>query len=97
MAILLSNALVFASVSTSALSAPLMRNGEPTDVVRTTVPNNNQSPLPPGTAAGIKQAQGYEVSPALAIGIVAGLFIIGVLLIGDNEDDHNAPSTTGTH
>jgi len=63
MAILLSNALVFASVSTSALSAPLMRNGEPTDVVRTNVPNNNQSPLPPGTAAGIKQAQGYEVSP----------------------------------
>ena len=40
---------------------------------------------------------GLRGQSALAIGIVAGLFIIGVLLIGDNEDDHNAPSTTGTH
>jgi hypothetical protein len=63
-------------------------------------PIKNQSPLPPGGAAGIKQAQGSEIDPLLAGGIVAGIFLVGVLLIGDNDDDDNGVATTttiGTH
>jgi hypothetical protein len=94
-AILLSSALVFGSVITNAAAAPIVRNAVQTDIVQT-APVDNQAPLPAGNAAGIKQAQGGGVSPALAIGIVAGLFILGVLLIGDNddEDDTTTPSTT---
>jgi hypothetical protein len=96
-AILLSSALVFGSAITNAAAAPTVRNAAQTDIVQT-APVKNQSPLPAGNAAGIKQAQGGGVSPALAIGIVAGLFLVGVLLIGDNDDDdNNAPSTTGTN
>ena len=86
--LLVSSAFVFGSVSANALSAPM--NG----------PIKNQSPLPPGGAAGIKQAQGSEIDPLLAGGIVAGIFLVGVLLIGDNDDDDNGVATTttiGTH
>ena len=84
---LVSSALVLGSVSTSALSAP-----------QVTTPTKNQSPLPPGSAAGIKQAQGGQVDPLLAGGIVVGIFVIAALLIGDNDDDDdNGPITTGTN
>ena len=98
MAILLSSALVFGSVLTNAAAAPLVRNAGQTDIVQT-APADNHAPLPAGNAAGIKQAQGGGVSPALAIGIVAGLFILGVLLIGDNDDDDDTtgPTTSGTN
>jgi hypothetical protein len=95
-AIFLSSALVLGSVITSATAAPTVRTAVQTDVAQT-APTTSQSPLPAGDAAGIKQAQGGGVSPALAIGIVAGLFVIGVLLIGDNDDDNDGPSTTGSH
>ena len=94
MAILVSSALVFGSV-TSAVSAPARITGQ-TDVVQTAAPMNH-APLPAGGSAGIKQAQATEINPALAIGIVAGLFLLGVLLIGDNDDDDDdGPTTTGT-
>ena len=90
MAVLVSSALVFGSVSTTAMSAPM----------QTSASIKNQSPLPPGGAAGIRQAQGSQIDPLLAIGIVAGLFLVGVLLIGDSTDDDNngvtTTSTTGT-
>ena len=85
---LVSSALVLGSVSTSVLSAP----------AQTTAPAKNQSPLPPGSAAGIRQAQGNQVDPLLAGGIVVGIFVIAALLIGDNDDeDDNGPITTGTN
>jgi hypothetical protein len=61
--------------------------------------DKNQAPLPPGKAAGIKQAQGGQVDPLLAGGIVVGVFAISALLIGDNDNDHEGGTvtTTGTH
>lgn len=95
MAILVSTVLVFGSVTTSAMSAPFS-NTVQTDVVQTDALGNH-SPLPAGRAAGIRRAQAAEIDPLLAIGIVAGIFILGVLLIGDSTDDDNtAPTTTGT-
>jgi hypothetical protein len=87
MASLVSSALVLGSVSTSALSAP----------VPAAAPAKNQSPLAPGRAAGIKQAQGSQIDPLLAGGIVVGIFVIAALLIGDNDDDDDGPTTTGTN
>jgi len=88
MAGLVSSALVLGSVSTSVLSAP----------VQAAAPTKNQSPLPPGRAAGIKPAQGSQIDPLLAGGIVIGIFAIAALLIGDNDDDDGAtPTTPGTN
>ena len=84
---LVSSALVLGSVSTSALSAPVQAAG----------PAKNQSPLAPGRAAGIKQAQGSQIDPLLAGGIVVGIFVVAALLIGDNDDDDDGPTTTGTN
>lgn len=90
MAILVSSALVFGNISTSAWSA-----SAGADPVRTHAPANNQPPLPPGGAAGIKQAQGNDDGPLLGIAVVVGLFIAGVLLLDDDDDD-DTTSTTGT-
>ena len=86
MAALVSTALVLGVMSPGVLAAS----------------NKNQSPLPAGKAAGIRQAQGGQVDPLLAGGIVVGIFAIGALVIGDNGDnDHEGggPTTTtsGTH
>ena len=84
MAMLVSSALVFGSVSTSAWSA--------TDTPGATQ-TQNSSPLPAGGAAGIKEAQGIENSPWLGLGIVAGIVIIAWVLLDDDDDDDEAPST----
>lgn len=92
MAILVSSALVFGTVSTSAWSAPSQSSAIATQTV---APVNNPSPLPAGGAAGIKQAQGFDDSPWFGIAVVVGLFIVGVLLLQDDDDDESV-STTGT-
>jgi hypothetical protein len=85
MAMLVSSALVFGSVTTSAWSA--------TDTAGAT-PTQNSSPLPPAGAAGIKQAQGFdENSPWLGLGIVAGIVIIAWVLLDDDDEYEEAPST----
>jgi import receptor subunit TOM6-like len=92
--ILVSSALVFGTVSTSAWSAPAGSAAQ-TQAVQTVAPANNQSPLPPGGAAGIEQAQGFQDSPWFGIGVIVGLFVLGVLLLQDDDDD-DTTSTTGT-
>ena len=88
MAMLVSSALVFGSVSTSALSA--------TDTAGANQAQNS-SPLPPGGAAGIKEAQGIENSPWLGLGIVAGIVIIAWVLLDDDDDDEDEGPSTGTN
>ena len=95
MAILVSSALVFGTVSTSAWSAPSGSSAVQAQAVQTAAPANNQSPLPPGGVAGIKQAQGFQDSPWFGIGVIVGLFVLGVLLLQDDDDD-DTTSTTGT-
>ena len=92
MAMLVSSAMVFGSVSTSAWSAT--DSTVQPQVVQTSDAVKNQSPLPPGGAAGIKQAQGFEDSPWLGLGLVAAVVIIAWILLDDDEDDDD--STPGT-
>jgi hypothetical protein len=97
-AIVVSSVLVIGHWSTSAMSAPIVRPRGQTGDVRTAA-SNNQSPLPPGTAAGIKQAQAWQIDPLLGVGMVVVVFLLGVLLLNENDgDDHGSvASTTGTN
>ena len=96
-ALLTSSALVFVTVSTSAWSAPAASAPAQTQSVKQAAAPSNSAPLPPGAAAGIKEAQGVENSPWLGIGVVVGLFVAGVLLLDDDDDDDGGTSTsTGT-
>ena len=92
-ALLVSSALVFANMSTSAWSAAVGSEPARTQTVQPDEAANNHAPLPPGGAAGIKQAQGFQDSPWFGIGVVVSLFIAGVLLLDDDDDD-GATSTT---
>jgi hypothetical protein len=92
MALLVSSALVFGNVSTSAWSATETSN-QVTQAVQAADVTKNQSPLPPGSAAGIKEAQGsWENNPWVGLGLVAAIVIIAWILI-DNDDDEEAVST----
>jgi hypothetical protein len=52
------------------------------------------SPLPPGGAAGIKQAQGTDWSgPLLGAAVTGGIFL-GLLLLVDSDDSGPVTSTT---
>jgi len=65
------------------------------EAVGTVAPASNPSPLPPGRAAGIKEAQGIEGSYWLEAGLVIGAFIVIFVLLGIDDSDE-AIATTGT-
>jgi hypothetical protein len=96
MAVFLSSALVFGSVSTSAWSAPDV-SGQAQSVQtsdQTSDQAKNQAPLPPAGAAGIKQAQGVLGEyPLLTLALVAGAIALVWILLDDDDDDEEVPST----
>jgi hypothetical protein len=91
MAVLVSTALALGSVSTGALAA-----GEPTkQTAQTSVAAKNESPLPAGGAAGIKQAQGAaDNSGWILAGLIAGSILLAILLTQDDDDVGGGPITT---
>jgi len=55
----------------------------------------NQSALPPGSAAGIEEAQGLESSSYWReAGLVIGAFVIIFIVMGVDGDDDEATTTT---
>ena len=93
MAVLVSTAMAFSSIGTSAWSA-----GEPAKQTTQTVAKN-QSPLPAAGAAGIKQAQGGGDNSAYILGgLIVGSILLAILLVDDSDDDNNAgpPTTSGS-
>jgi hypothetical protein len=91
MAVLLSSALVFGSVGTSAWSAPDVSNHAPS--AQSADQPKNQAPLPPAGAAGIQQAQGLLGNyPLLTLALIGGAIALVWILI-DDDDDEEAPST----
>ena len=91
MAVLVSTAMAFSSLGTSAWSA-----GEPTKQTTKTAAKN-QSPLPAAGAAGIKQAQGAGDNSALILGgLLLGSIVLALLITDDGGDDDNSgpPTTT---
>lgn len=91
MAVLVSTALALASVSTGASAA-----GEPTkQTAPTSVAAKNESPLPAGGAAGIKQAQGAaDNSGWILAGLIVGSIALAILLTQDDESVGGGPITT---
>jgi len=92
MAVLISSALVFGNVSTSAWSATDTSNAVQTQAVQADGAKN-PSPLPAGGAAGIKQAQGFEDNPWVGLGLVAAIVIIAWVLIDNNDNDDSSSGT----
>ena len=89
MAVLVSTALAFSSLGTSAWAA-----GEPAKQT-TQSTSKNQSPLPAGGAAGIKQAQGEGDNSALILGgLIVGSIILAILITDDDDNDDTGPPTT---
>jgi hypothetical protein len=89
MAVFVSTALAFSSLGTSAWSA-----GEPAKQTTQTA-SKNQSPLPAGGAAGIKQAQGDGDNSALILGgLIVGSIVLAILLTDDDGQDNSGPPTT---
>jgi len=90
MAVLISTAMAFGSVSTSGWSA-----GEPAkQTAQTSVTAKNQSPLPAAGAAGIKQAQGAGDNSAWILGgLIVGTILLAILLTEDDDDSGGPPST----
>src|SRR5262245_28285413 len=92
--VLLSGALAFSSVSTSAWSATDASGTVLPQSAQTNHQTGSQAPLPPAGAAGIKQAQGLVHDfPLLSIAIGAG--IVSLVWIWLDNDD--ATGSTGTH
>ena len=88
-------ALVVSALVLSPWSATAATGTVPTEAVGTVAAARNQSVLPPGSAAGIKEAQGLESgSYWLEAGLVIGAFVIIFVLMGIDGDD-DATTTTG--
>ena len=96
MAVLVSTAMAFGSVSTSAWSA-----GEPAkQPTQTSTVAKNKSPLPAAGAAGIKQAQGAGDNSALILGgLILGSIVLAILLTEDDDGSGGPPvgPPTGTN
>jgi hypothetical protein len=89
MAVLVSTAMAFSSVSTSAWSA-----GEPAkQTTQTSTSTTNKSPLPPGGAAGIKQAQGEGDNSGIILAALLGGSILLALLLTEDDDGGGGPIT----
>ena len=91
MAVLVSTAMAFSSVTTSAWSA-----GEPAkqQTTQTQTAAKNQAPLPAGGAAGIKQAQGGGDNSAVILGALIVGSIVLALLLTEDDDGGGGPPTT---
>jgi hypothetical protein len=93
MGILVSSTLIFGNVTASWPAAAPTASTVQILKVQTTDATKNESPLPSGGAAGIKEAQGLEGTDL--IGVLAGIGI-GALLLFVDFGDEEASSTTGT-
>ena len=93
MAVLVSTAMAFGTVTTNAWAA-----GEPAkQAAQTSVAAKNQSPLPAAGAAGIKQAQGAGDNSALILGgLIVGSIVLALLLVDDDDDGGGPPTGTGS-
>lgn len=96
-ALLVSGALAFGAMSPASAQSDIA-NQTSTVPARTAAPTLN-TPLAPGAAAGIKQAQGAQrnrIWNFAPFGVVGGLALL-VVLTGGDDDDSSTTTTTGTN
>lgn len=92
---LISTAFLLGNVSTSSWPANAASSTVQAGAVQVAAAPSNQSPLPPGGAAGIKEAQGLEGGPHwLEAGLAIGA-VIAIWLLMDDSDFDDATTTTG--
>lgn len=88
-------ALVVSALVLSPWSATAATGTVPTEAVGTVAAARNQAALRPGSAAGIKDAQGLESgSYWREAGLVIGAFVVIFVLMGVDDDDDDATTTT---
>ena len=92
MAIFVASTMAFGSVSTNVWSAS---EATPREQTQAGSRVENESPLPAGGPAGIKQAQGLVDVPFLTIGLGLGALALLWILMDEDDDDNSVP-TTGT-
>jgi len=91
LATLVASTLVFGALSANAATRMVQ-----TEAVGTVAAESNRSPLPPGVAAGIKEAQAIEGdSYWLQAGLVIGAFILVWVLMGIDDSDEAPTTATG--
>jgi hypothetical protein len=90
---IVSAVLIIGIVSTSAVLAADRYKTILAQTMQTKGAPTNSSPLPPGRAAGIKVAQGYEYYWIDALLAVAAVVAIVLLLVDD--DDESSTTTAG--
>jgi len=87
--------LIVSALALSPWSVTEAGSTAQTEAVGIVAAASNQSPLPPGGAAGIKEAQGIERGYWLEAGLVIGAFVIIFVLMGIDDSDEET-TTTGT-
>jgi hypothetical protein len=98
-ALLVSSAvLVGAMSSASSAQSPSAQAGNPvTSSVRDAKADRNSTPLPPGGAAGIRQAQGNGETVWNIVGLAFfGGVIAAMIFVGNPEDSQSVTTTTTT-
>jgi hypothetical protein len=97
MALLVSGAVVFASVGVAAAAPAVSAKPAQTSKAEAPYGARNAAPLPAGGAAGIQQAQGTTGGNdwILIGGGIAAAALILVLVAGGGDED--SPSSTGTN
>ena len=91
--------LVSSAVLIGGMNAALAQGASPqpagTAVSTTAKAGGNSTPLPPGGAAGIRQAQGGgdTVWHIIGLGFLGGV-VLAMILVGNDEDDEPVPTTT---
>ena len=87
--VLIASCLQFAGVTTEAWSENVIAS-TPNGGAKISI-SKNQSPLPSGRAAGIREAQGTQ-RVLIGVGLAAAFIVVGWLVL---DEDEEATSTTG--
>ena len=93
-ALLVSSAVLVGSMN-AALAQGVSSKPESTTV--STAQNGNSTPLPPGGAAGIREAQGggETVWHIIGLGFLGGV-VLAMIFVG-NDEDENIPASTSSN
>ena len=91
-ALLVSGAVLIGGMN-AALAQPAPP--EPADRASSTKAAGNPTPLPPGSAAGIRQAQGGGDTAwhIVGLGFLGGV-VLAMIFVGNDEDDETSATTT---
>ena len=93
--------LVSSAVLVGGMNAALAQGAarEPANTTITPAPSvrtdANSTPLPPGGAAGIRQAQGGGETAwhIVGLGFLGGV-VLAMIFVGNDEDENETPTTT---